>query len=110
MTQITWIFGSLLFLFAVARLVQRGRLSERYAAGWFAVGLLAMISSIFPSALIWLASLLGFETPSNLAFFFAILCLASINLQLSSELTEMKHRERTIAQTIALAQNKLPSE
>ena len=56
-------------------LLRRGILRERFAALWLVVCGLLMLVAVFPSVLTRAAGALGFQLPSNLLFFAAIVFL-----------------------------------
>ena len=102
MTYVMGILGTVLVLAVIIQLTRTNRLKERQAVWWLVVGALALITSIVPSSLEWLAGLLGVAVPANLAFFVAIALLAIVSLQLSSDLTKMEDRTRKLVEEQAL--------
>lgn len=102
MTYATGIIGTVLVLSIIIHLTRTNRLQERQAIWWLVVGVLAMVVSIIPSSLDWIASLLGVAVPTNLAFFVAIALLAIVTLQLSADLTKIESRTRKLAEEHAL--------
>ena len=53
-----------LFIFvAITRLIRRGKLHEKYSAGWFLLGLGILISGTFPQLVDRIASYLGISYP-----------------------------------------------
>ncbi|AWB88644.1 DUF2304 domain-containing protein [Homoserinimonas hongtaonis] len=105
MTAASYIFGiasALLILIVVVELLRRRRLRERHAIWWFVAGLLALIAGVFPSTLVWAASAVGIEVPTNLVFFVSIAILFLVCLQHSSELTKLESKTRILAERVAL--------
>lgn len=94
--------GALLLLGFVVELLRRGILRERFAALWLAVGLLLGLVALFPQVLGSLARAFGFEVPSNLLFFTAILFLLLVAVQLSHEVSRLEARTRRLAEDLAL--------
>ncbi len=94
--------GAILLLAFVVELLRRGILRERFAALWLAVGLLLGIVALFPQMLGALARTFGFEVPSNLLFFTAILFLLLVAVQLSHEVSRLEARTRRLAEDLAL--------
>ena len=94
--------AALLTLLAVAELLRRGILRERFAALWLAVAVVLVFLAVFPQALLWWAELLGFQVPANLLFFGSILFLLVVAAQLSSEISGLEARTRRLAEEVAL--------
>ena len=87
------------FLF---NLVRSRRLREKYVALWMLVGLIIIVLTLFPDLLGWLARMVGVAVPSNLLFFFAILLLLGVCLQLSLEISLAEEKSRTLAENVAI--------
>ena len=105
MTIATYILGivvALLVLIVVVEMLRRRKLRERHAVWWLVAGLLALIISIFPASLVWAATLVGVEVPTNLVFFVSIAILFLVALQHASELTDLEAKTRTLAERAAL--------
>ena len=89
-------------LVAVLELLRRGILRERFAALWLGLGVLLVLVAAFPGLLRRVASALGFEIPSNLLFFAAIMFLLIVTVQLSYEVSRLEARTRRLAEELAL--------
>jgi hypothetical protein len=101
----TMILGALLTVVVVVvvlRLVARRQLLVKYAVLWVAVACLLSVLAIFPTLLAWLAGVLGFEVPSNMLFFAAIVLLLAVTLQLSLEVSRIERRLQRVAEELAL--------
>ncbi len=100
------------YLFAVALtvvvlvmlflLMRRRRIREKYAAVWIALALAVVVLGAFPRLAVWLASLVGVETPANLVFALAFVVLLLVCIQLSVEVSNLEEETRTLAEEIAL--------
>lgn len=86
----------------VLELLRRGILRERFAALWLAVCAALVLVAVFPGILRSAADALGFELPSNLLFFAAIVFLLLVNVQLSYEVSRLDSRTRRLAEDLAL--------
>jgi hypothetical protein len=82
--------------------LRRGILRERFAALWLAVCAILGLVALFPSLLRGAADALGFELPSNLLFFSAIVFLLLVCVQLSYEVSRLEARTRRLAEDLAL--------
>lgn len=86
----------------VAELLRRGILRERFAVLWLLVSAVLVVFAVFPGLLVRSADALGFELPSNLLFFSAIVFLLLVSVQLSFEVSQLEARIRRLAEEIAL--------
>ncbi|AYF98351.1 DUF2304 domain-containing protein [Protaetiibacter intestinalis] len=105
MSPILYAFGVLSALFVLIVVIEslrRQRLRERHAILWLGGGLLALIVSIFPGTLDWIAALIGISVPTNLVFFVSIALLFLVCIQHSTELTTLERKTRALAETVAL--------
>lgn len=105
MTVASYVLGivsSALVLALVVELLRRRRLRERHAIWWLIAGILALVISVFPATLSWMASVIGVEIPTNLVFFVSIAILFLVCLQHASELTDLEEKTRTLAERVAL--------
>jgi hypothetical protein len=96
------VFAALLTFGIVIEMLRRRRLRERHAGWWIVAGLFALVISIFPSTLSWASTLLGFEVPVNLVFFFALFVLFLVALQHSAELTKLEAHNRAIVERVII--------
>lgn len=87
---------------SVTVLLLRRQLREKYAVLWLTIGLAVLILGLFPQALSWLTSTLGFQLPANLIFTLAIGLLLAVTLHLSWELTRAEERLRRLAEEAAI--------
>jgi hypothetical protein len=101
------IVGALLILTVAVELLRRGKLRERHTFWWLIAGTLSLVVAIFPFILDGLAALLGIDVPVNLLFFVAIVVLFLVCIQQSTELTRSEERTRTLAERVALLDERL---
>jgi len=110
MSVMSYILGIVASIFALGLVLWmlRGRkLRERHAIWWLIAGLVAVIISVFPQTLTWVAGLLGVQVPTNLVFFASIAVLFFVALQSSAELTTLEAKTRRLAEDVALHQHRL---
>lgn len=90
----------------VIELVRRGLLKERYALLWLAVSFAGLAIGVFPNSLVWLSELLHFQylTLLFVVFFFFLMALV---LAFSVVLSHLSARHRTLAQELALLEERL---
>lgn len=110
--NVNWIglAAALVMALAVAELLRRGILRERFAALWLIVCALLIVVAVFPQLLRSAAELLGFTLPANLMFFASILFLLLVAVQLSYEVSRLEARSRRLAEDLALLASEVRSE
>jgi hypothetical protein len=96
------VLAALLTFAVVIEMLRRRRLRERHVIWWLLATTLALIAGIFPETLVWVASLVGVQVPSNLVFFIGIAVLVLVCIQHSAELTELESETRALAERAAL--------
>lgn len=101
------IAAALLVLVVVVEMLRHGNLRERHTLWWVLAGTIGLIFGIFPNLLEGLARALGVEVPINLVFFLAIVVLFLVCIQQSSELTKSEERTRTLAEHVALLEDRV---
>ena len=97
---------ALIIVIFIIDLLRRGVLKEKYAVLWLFFAGAALFFALVPSALYWLTSLLGVETPSNLLFFITIVLLVLVSVQISYELSRNEAKIRRLAEEVALLEEK----
>jgi hypothetical protein len=97
----------LAFLGWVVRLIRTHRLSLRESLLWFLSTGAAMVVTLFPSVLVWLAGVLQVEVPSNalfaLTFVYVLVNLLALTLAVSTSTS----RVRRLTQECALLRAEL---
>jgi len=112
MSTTAYIFGiivALVTLAVVVQMLRHRRLRERHAVWWLIGGVAALIVGLFPDLLEHAADVIGVEEPANLIFFVSIAMLVLVCIQLSSELTRQETQIRTLAEDVALLDERLTS-
>ena len=105
MTTASYILGvlsAIVTLVVVIEMLRRRRLRERHAIWWLIAGTLALVVGVFPSTLIWAASLVGVAIPLNLVFFVSVAVLFLVCIQHSAELTVLEAKTRILAEQTTL--------
>lgn len=100
--RIVLIILAALLLAGIVRLVFRGRIQLKYSLMWLVLGVLLIVTAVFPDVIVGLASLLGFNAPSNLALFGAVFCLLLICLSLTAIVSWQSRDIRSLIQRVAL--------
>lgn len=105
MNVASYVFGigaAVLALSVIVEMLRRRRLRERHAVWWILAGFFALVVGIFPQTLVWAATLVGIEIPTNLVFFLSLLVLFLVCIQHSGELTDLEDKTRALAENSAL--------
>jgi hypothetical protein len=95
---------SLLF---ILYMVRKNTLSLRYSILWLLIDLFIIISAIFPQVYDIVTPLVGFSSPVNFTLALFIVMLLGITLQLSWELTKSEKQVDTLAQELALTNERV---
>lgn len=96
------IIAAAFVLIVVVEMLRRRQLRERHAAWWLVLGAFALVISIFPPLLVFIADSLGFKAPINLVFFLSLIILFLVALQNSAELTKVEGQNQKLVEKLAL--------
>ncbi|KQO46611.1 MULTISPECIES: DUF2304 domain-containing protein [unclassified Frigoribacterium] len=110
MSVTTYVFGivsAVLVLYVVFEMLRRRRVRERHALWWIFAGVLALVVAVFPGILTGAAAALGITAPTNLGFFLSTIILFLVSVQHSAELTVLEDKTRTLAEDVALHDERL---
>jgi hypothetical protein len=83
-------------------LLRTRRIREKYAGIWIVLATTVVLLGLFPGLAVWVADLVGVETPSNLVFASAFVVLLLVCIQLSTETSQLEEETRTLAEELAL--------
>ncbi|MCF8296504.1 MAG: DUF2304 domain-containing protein [Saprospiraceae bacterium] len=108
--QIVSIIVSLVFLLYVSRLIIKGKLREEYAIFWVLGTIILIVFSFWRHGLDVMAKLVGVYMPPNLIFMGAIFAILVYLLHLSTVVSKLYDQNKSLAQKIALLQNKMDGE
>jgi len=101
----TTIIGAVVFLI-IFMLVRRGKLQEKFALTWFAIGMSVVILGLFPVIIDRIAWLTGITYPPALLFAIALGVLLIQNLYLFIFASQNEVRTKELLQQVAVL-NKL---
>jgi hypothetical protein len=96
-----------LVLGVIVELIRRHRLQERYALLWIATGGVMLVLAIWRSALHTFADLVGIAYPPSALFMVAGLFVFVVLLHYSTVLSKLSEQNKTLAQRLALLEQKL---
>jgi hypothetical protein len=104
----TGILGAIIFLI-ILLLVRRGKLQEKYALTWFAIGIVVVVLGVFPVILDEIAIFTGVSYAPALLFVIAVGVLLIQNLYLFIFASQNEVRIKELLQEVAVL-NKLVAE
>lgn len=94
-------------LLLVLELVRRRKLREEYSWVWALTGAVLIVLAMNNSLLVQLSQWVGAANPVSTLFFGAFLFLLALALQFSVRLSRLTHRNRTLAQRLALLEQEI---
>lgn len=105
--QIIAISMGVLFNILVFQMLRKGILDFKYTVMWIFSGVFMLIASIFPKSVSFLTGLVGISEPINFLFFFGILFLLIMLLQMTIIVSKYKDRIYQLTQRLAILQKKV---
>lgn len=93
---------SILFLCFVVQMIRRERFLLKYSFFWLLLGVVGIVTAIFPDWVIGLSRALGFVTPVNFLFFACIVILMGVTLTLCAVVSRLAKRMTSLTQEISL--------
>jgi hypothetical protein len=105
--QFVAIAGAIAIVLIVFELVRRRKLREEYSWVWVATAIAIVVLALNESLLLTLSSWIGAASSASTLFFGAILFLMALTVQFSVRLSRLTHRQRTLAQRLALLEEEL---
>jgi hypothetical protein len=99
--------AALLLLVVILELVRSRRLQERYALLWMMTSIVLLVFALWRDGLNVLASTVGIAYPPSALFLLGALFILIVLLHYSTVISELAERNLTLAQRIALLEQKL---
>ncbi len=90
--RIILFIGAILMMRYVIKSIRKSKIQLKDAFTWLVIAALILLFGIFPQIPIWLAGVVGIESPTNMVFllFIAILLLCVFNLSVRNSILEDK--------------------
>jgi len=104
--RIGLLIASGLLVAVVLELVRRGYLKERYALLWLLVSGAGLLVGVFPRLIVLLSDWFEFQYLTTV-YVFSFLFLVGVVLAFSIVISELSERSRTLAQELALVEQRL---
>jgi hypothetical protein len=101
------IIVSVVLIVVLLALVRTRRLQERQAVLWLAAGFVVVILGLWEDALTWVADLFGIAYPPSALFLLVAMFLGVALLDAVITISRLTVRTRTLAQSIALLDERL---
>jgi hypothetical protein len=100
--------ASILLVLVVLELIRKRRLLERYSLLWLATGIVLLVLSLWRGGLNTIAGWFGVETyPPAVLFAIAIFFILLVLLDYSTAISKLVDQNVTLAQRVALLEEKL---
>lgn len=99
LTAVTFIFFVLLSIFYLLR---KGKITIKYSLIWIFTSLILLFFTIFPSLMIYITRILGFNVGSNMIFAGLIAMLLIINLSLTVIISSQNSKIRLLIQEVSI--------
>ena len=99
--------AALLLLVVILELVRSRRLQERYALLWMMTSIVLLVFALWRDGLNVLAKTVGIAYPPSALFLLGALFILVVLLHYSTVISELAERNLTLAQRIALLEQKL---
>ncbi|MFT6078220.1 MAG: hypothetical protein ACI8UD_004193 [Planctomycetota bacterium] len=105
--QFVAIAGAIAIGLIVFELVRRRKLREEYSWVWIATSVAIVVLALNQNLLLTLTGWIGAASSASTLFFGAIIFLIALAVQFSIRLSRLTHRQRTLAQRLALLEEEL---
>jgi hypothetical protein len=107
--QLVALVGAVGLLLVVLEMVRRRRLLERYALLWLLSAIILIALALWRTALVDVSRALGIRYPSNALFVIAFGAVLILLLHFSSAVSRLSDQTKTLAQRLALLEERLHS-
>ncbi|WP_082053635.1 DUF2304 domain-containing protein [Gordoniibacillus kamchatkensis] len=105
--QLILILVSFLGIFFIVNMVKKYKIELKYSLLWIFCGLLITVLAIFPSILIFIAKVVGIETPSNALFLFGMLSLFILVFNLTMAASSFTDKIRELTQDLGILKKRI---
>lgn len=100
------VFLCLVLLTLIRRIVKK-ILDIKYTLPWMVLIVVLLFVDIFPQLLVWIASIMGIQLPSNMIFLLAIIFLGVIVLYHTMIISKLNEMNKTLVQEVAMLKQKV---
>jgi hypothetical protein len=99
--------AAIIFLLVIFELIRSRRLQERYALLWLITGSVILLLAVWRDALRLVAEQIGIAYPPSALFVVGFLFILVVLLHYSTVISELSERNVTLAQDLALIEERL---
>jgi len=110
MTNITILIIGALLSISILYLVRKGKMHGPYATWWLLVAVCAVLLSVFPKIVDWVAFKLGVTYPPTLILVLAISMILVRMLTMDMALTQKERKIRRLTQKLAIIEESLKED
>lgn len=100
------IIFSILFMILILWNVKNEKISMKYAIIWLLCGFFMIVSIAIPNFIEKMSDIIGFETTSNMVFFFGIIILLFISFNLTLIVSKQSLTIRKLIQELSIINSK----
>lgn len=100
------IFSLILFAMTI-RILQKGRMSEKYSLIWFTFALLILLVGLVPGFLTAISNFIGFEVLSNFVIGVLLVLLTIITILLTVMIDGQKKKATLLIQEVSILKKEL---
>lgn len=105
--RIALFVGAVLMLAYFLFQIHKSRMQIDYAIFWGILGVFFVFLSVFPNVIIYIASLLGIQSPANLLYLLLLCILIFKQFTITIKLSKMDRQISDLTQSIALKEMNL---
>ncbi|TDR22667.1 DUF2304 domain-containing protein [Marinicella litoralis] len=110
MTNLTILIIGALLSISILYLVRKGKMHGPYATWWLMVAVSAILLSVFPKVVDWVALKLGVTYPPTLILVLAISMILVRMLTMDMALTQKERKIRRLTQKLAIIEDSLKED
>lgn len=99
---VSLIFTSIFLVILTTYFLRKGRIPEKYSLLWYSFSLIILVVGIFPNAIGFISSKLGFQVMSNLVIGFIIGILILLTMALTIMIAGQKKKTTLLIQEISI--------
>lgn len=105
--RVILLIGVLIYLLIIMFLMRKGKMNLKYSLVWLLTGVVMLVCAAFPGIVHQLAKLFGVYSDVNIVFFVGVCFLLVIILSLTSIVSLLSDRLRSLTQTQAILEKRV---
>ena len=100
--RVVLILGAFAILFVIVKKLRKAQIQVLDSVFWLFFALSFVVFAAVPQIAFWLAGALGFESPSNFVFLYAIALLLYREFSNTVKIAELRRRVNALVEALAL--------